>query len=490
MKLLYVMVHTLKINRIISALEVCRVCRAFAVSEVYDSDNQIQIQPNSMRGIKAIRIRKRFKWNKGVPNGFLYTLELEVNVVKLLGKADVTMVEMSPVNADEMYGRIDGYLKQIFQLDEQNSNSRTWTLADCHCGVDIRIPKQEVNKIIYIIRAMHRSLNLLNKSHCELPDYKNRLSGQEKWESLRFGNSLYTYNIYYKYQELINHGANVNDRQVQDAINIIRAEMQLNSKGVAKKIGSPQAFGLLEKPAVTNRLLTIVREDMQAFFGYGTYVSYTKAMELIHNTKYSNQEKEYLKVIYTAAYKEDFQPFVDALLKKAKDFQVDENVVKKHLKLALSQLEALGIAVGGLAETELLMIQADKVENINVYIDNMFKSIQNNDKKGVFSKIFPIENGKRMKCQPFLCNALGEGMRYQITGATTEIVEKKVFAFMKELLNENLKAVNTLEAQQKVLLQSKDEMERFTTVIESKTMLYKVFEFIEKLNELTKKGCV
>ena len=213
---LYVQVHTLKIKRQISVGEVGRICRTFSIPEVYDSENQLYISPTGCRGIKNICIKKQLKWRNKQANGFQYSVELEINVVKLLNKAEVSMAEMSPTNAKEMYAKVDDYLVKILQLDVRNCKSRKWTMIDCHCGFDVRIPDADIDKIPFIIRAMNRSLNLDNRNNCWIPTNAVHLNGQEKYELLRFLNTLYVYNIYYKYQEIINKGIAVTPQGLQE----------------------------------------------------------------------------------------------------------------------------------------------------------------------------------------------------------------------------------------------------------------------------------
>lgn len=481
---LYVQVHTLKIKKRISAGEVGRICRTFSIPEIYDSENQLYISPTGCRGIKNICIEKQLKWRGGQANGFQYSVELEINVVKLLNKAEVSMAEMSPANAKEMYNKVDDYLVKILQLDVRNCKSRKWTLVDLHCGFDIRIPDADIDKIPFIIRAMNRSLSLDNRNSCWLPKNAVHLNGQEKYESLRFENTLYTYNIYYKYQEIINKGIVVTPQGLQEAKNTIRIEMQINSQGVGKKVGSPQEFGLLESIAVSNKLLQIVCRDMKTFFGTGAYVSYEDAMALIDASSFSQDEKQYMKIIYIGAYKFNLHPFVDDVWRAGIKEGLPPLQIKNHIRNAIKQLNSLGIAVGGLSQTELSQILVSRVENINIYIDMMFVPVVKSGGKGAFSKIALLKDGKRWKCQPVLKDYKGIGQRYQKTGITPAVVEKKIIKLIYEVMKENLSKVSTPEEQNRVLLQTKDEAERYATVIHTKQGLADVCEFLDRLTKM------
>lgn len=481
---LYVQVHTLKIKRRISAGEVGRICRTFSIPEIYDSENQLYISPTGCRGIKNICIEKQLKWRGGQANGFQYSVELEINVVKLLNKAEVSMAEMSPTNAKEMYAKVDDYLVKILQLDVRNCKSKKWTMIDCHCGFDVRIPDADIDKIPFIIRAMNRSLNFDNRNNCWFTTNTAHLNGQEKYESLRFQNTLYVYNIYYKYQETVNKGIVVTPQGLQEARNTIRIEMQMNSQGVGKKVGSPQEFGLLESIAVSNNLLQMVCRDMKTFFGTGVYVSYEDAMALIDASSFTQDEKQYMKIIYTGAYKFNLYPFANQVWIAGTKEGMPALPVQAHIRETIKRIESLGIALGGLSQTELSQIQVSRVENINTYIDMMFVPVVKSGGKGAFSKIALMKDGTRWKCQPVLKDYDGVGQRYQKTGITPAVVEKKILKLIYEVMKENLSKVSTPEEQNRILLQTKDEAERYATVIHTKQGMADVCEFLDRLTKM------
>ena len=481
---LYVQVHTLKIKRRISAGEVGRICRTFSIPEIYDSENQLYISPTGCRGIKNICIEKQLKWRGGQANGFQYSVELEINVVKLLNKAEVSMAEMSPVNAKEMYNKVNDYLVKILQLDVRNCKSRKWTLVDLHCGFDVRVPDADINKIPFIIRAMNRSLSLDNRNSCWLPKNAIHLNGKEKYESLRFENTLYTYNIYYKYQEIINKGIVVTPQGLQEARNTIRIEMQINSQGVGKKVGSPQEFGLLESIAVSNKLLQMVCRDMKTFFGTGAYVSYEDAMALIDASSFSQDEKQYMKIIYTGAYKFNLHPFVDDVWRAGIKEGLPPLQIKNHIRNAVKQLNSLGIAVGGLSQAELSQISVSRVENINIYIDMMFVPVVKSGGKSAFSKIALMKDGKRWKCQPVIHDIAGNPSRPQLTGVTPRRVEIKVLNLLQEEMLKKLSVVTTVEEQNSILLQTKEQVEKFATVLHTKDGMADVCEFLDRLTKM------
>ena len=159
---------------------------------------------------------------------------------------------------------------------------------------------------------------------------------------------------------------------LQEAINTIRIEMQLNSQGVSKKVGSPQEFGLLESISVSNKLLQTVCRDMKIFFGGGVYVSYEDAMALIDASSFTQDEKQYMKIIYTGAYKFNLYPFANQVWIAGTKEGISALPVQAHIRETIKRIDSLGIALGGLSQAELSQIQVSRVENINTYIDMMF----------------------------------------------------------------------------------------------------------------------
>lgn len=473
----HVFMHTLNITNQISRAEVSRICRVFGIQDYFGEDNLIYISGTGCRGINNISIKQKPKMKDGVRTGFVYSLNMEINASRLLGRSEVLMLEASRVNVNEMFDKINDYLARLLQLDVRNSHCERWTLVRLDCGFDLKI-SLKAEEIEIMIRAMHRSLSLLNKNNCVLPAYKSNLSGKEKYESLRFGNTLYTYNIYSKEKEIIKHQKNISQQALEEAKGIIRVEMQLNSVGVSKKIGSPQEFGLLANGVITAELMDIVKRDMKTFFGTGKYMTFSDAMRVIAKSKYTEEEKMLLKDIYCAAYKYDFQPFVDQLLEMSKEIGEDVKMIKMATKKQINIFEKMGIAIGGLRADEVNKLSEASLENINIYIDQMMES---STKKGVFSKIAPIEGGRRLKCQPTLRDVNGVSHRYQITGATREVVEKKVFDTICKVCKDNFLNADS-DAKQRILLQTKIEAEDFMTIVECETVLKATEEYIKRLD--------
>lgn len=477
-KVEYIQVHTLNIKKKISSYEVARICRNYNVVESYDSNNEIGICNIKHRGIKRLTIKQIAKANR--TKGFIHYVELEINAVKLIGKTEAAMIEMSPNNAEHMFKTIDKYLQSVLQLDIRNANCRVWTLIRLDCGLDVVLP-DDILVQFCMMRIMNRSLNLMNRSNCSLPPYIDKLSGVELNESIRFSNTQYTYNIYLKALELAKKYPNIPQSMMQEVRNILRIEIQLNSIGVSKKVGSPQQFCLLADAKITRKLLLMVVNDMKKYFGVGQYVPHEDAVNMICNAQNTEQDLKYkMLLVCEAAYKYGFQRFVNAAIKEARVCNYDEKVLVGNINKYVLEIEKLGISIGGIDDMRVV----NSIKNINEYIADLvvFSIASTHRKKGVFSKIATIEGGKRMKCQPILKNELGESKRYQFTGVTREVVERKVLdEGIRKNLNENYGKAVTREQQQSILAQAKDEVERFRTIVQSKSVLADVDALLNKI---------
>lgn len=473
----HVQVHTLNIKKLISTYEVARICRRYKVPEVYDSENQIYIGNLKCRGIKSLTIKQITKAGKST--GFAHFIELEINAIKVIGKTEATMIEMTPSNANLMFNAINRYLVNVLQLDVRNSDCRNWTLIRLDCGLDVELPS-DITLQVSLMRAMNYSLNLLNKSNCTL----KTLPSNHIYESIRFGNKQYNYNIYLKYLELTKKYPSISVQVINEIRNTLRIEIQLNSIGVAKKIGSPQNFGLLADARITKKLLGMVISDMKMYFGTGKYYSHDVAMDLIQNLPQVNKTlKRGMAVVYEGASRLGFQPFVDAVIKEAKAQGVNEKNIKASLKMYTKEFEKLGISVGGIDD----MTVASNIRNVNEYVTDMVVIMSTppiKQKRGVFSKIFPIDGGKRLKCQPMLKDEYGVGKRHQFTGVIREDVERKVLDDgIRKNLNENYFKATTNSQLQMIYAQAKDEAERFKTIVESPAVLEDVEILLNKITE-------
>lgn len=239
-------VHTLNITKKITPYEVARICRTMGVPEIYDADNTLLIAPTGRKGLKAIKVRQNPTTDKnGNMNGVAYLADLEVNAVDMVGKNAIMMLELSPANVDVLFQKIDDVLN-FLQLDVRNSKCENWTLVRLDCGIDLKISYRHPNELGYIMRLMNYSLSLLNSRKCSLPLYK--VPEQSKYQSLRFGNGSYTYNIYIKEIQLRNtRQMSLKPEEIAEVDGLIRFEKQLTSKGVASNIGSPQKACTVKK---------------------------------------------------------------------------------------------------------------------------------------------------------------------------------------------------------------------------------------------------
>ena len=162
-------VHTLNITHTISKMEMCRICRRYACSDNWYE--KMEIADTRINGIKKLIISKNPKY-KVLADGsrsfddFTYTLNIEVNVGKLLSISRVAMTEINSKNMFRMMMRLQEILGLQLQLDQKNCNLETWTLVRVDVGFDLKIPYQDLREMQIYMRLMHYSINLENNRKC------------------------------------------------------------------------------------------------------------------------------------------------------------------------------------------------------------------------------------------------------------------------------------------------------------------------------------
>ena len=297
-------VHTLNIARKISQMEVERIRRKYQLPD----DESIKVTDTGIVGINEISITKNPVYKDGAFTGHSYTLNILVNVAKVIGRSRVAMVTINRDNMYKLMGRLHEILGNQLQLDTRNCHVEDWTLVRLDTGFDLKIPYDRLHEVTFYMRLLHHSLNLENNRKCDYKKFKGYDKENVKYESLTFGNAHYSYNIYLKRKQLVLQGKKFQSMEDWDATDgVIRFEKQMSSRKIASVLGSPQRLGLLLDEAVSQRIFADVQADLKVFFGAGRYVAYHKGMKTIESSKYPAEAKEYMKIVYTASTKYGFQ---------------------------------------------------------------------------------------------------------------------------------------------------------------------------------------
>ena len=456
-------VHTLNIARKISQMEVERIRRKYQLPD----DESIKVTDTGIVGINEISITKNPVYKDGAFTGHSYTLNILVNVAKVIGRSRVAMVTINRDNMYKFIGRLHELFGNQLQLDTRNCNIEDWTLVRLDTGFDLKIPYDSLPEISYYVRLLHHSLNLENNRNCEYKKFKGYDRENVKYESLSFENAYYAYNIYAKRKQLILQGKKFQSMEDWDMTDgVIRFEKQMSSRKIASVLGSPQKLGLLLDEAVSQRIFSDVQADLKAFFGAGRYVAYDMGMELIEASRYPTEAKEYMRIVYTAATKEGFQKMLSGAVVLAQREGLDIARVRRDMLEARKKIEALGISVAGLFHDEVQVIQKDTLPNINYLVKRIKVDNEIKREKASFAKIYPENN--RFRCNPTIHDADGTGHRKSLAGRSCDELEGTVAKCLYQSLKSNLQAVTgDTAATARVMQQSREEFQSFVCQVEN-----------------------
>lgn len=471
-------VHTMNIARKVSQMEVARIQRKYHLAD----DEAIKITDTGIVGINEISITKNPVYKDGAFTGHSYTLNILVNVAKVIGRSRVAMVTINRDNMYKLVGRLHEILGSQLQLDARNCHIEDWTLVRLDTGFDLKIPYERLPEITFYVRLLHHSLNLENNRKCEYKKFKGYDRENIKYESLSFENAYYSYNIYFKRKQLILQGKKFQSMEDWDATDgVIRFEKQMSSKKIASVLGSPQRLGLLLDEAVSQRIFADVQADLKVFFGAGRYVACDKGMKIIEGSRYPAEAKEYMKIVYTASTKEGFQKMLSGAVALAQREGLDGDRVRRDMLEARKKIEALGISVAGLLDNEIAAIQKDSLANINYLVQQIKVDKEIKREKASFAKIYPENN--RFRCNPTIHDADGIGRRKSLAARSYDELEGTVARCLYQSLKSNLQAVTgDTAATARVMQQSRDEFQSFVCQVENQSVKEVVQNLIEQIN--------
>ena len=149
-------------------MEVARIQRKYHLAD----DEAIKITDTGIVGINEISIAKNPVYKDGAFTGHSYTLNILVNVAKVIGRSRVAMVTINRDNMYKLVGRLHELFGSQLQLDTRNCHIEDWTLVRLDTGFDLKIPYDRLHEITFYIRLLHHSLNLENNRKCEYKKFK------------------------------------------------------------------------------------------------------------------------------------------------------------------------------------------------------------------------------------------------------------------------------------------------------------------------------
>lgn len=220
-------------------------------------------------------------WIKEVPNKqrMRYYLYMKINFSRVLKLSDHKIMPYTTANVKKAFKSINGVLK-ILPLSERNNRFSEWTAERLDSAFDVYAEHPAT-----LMQLLNSSVDLENKKKCKRIEIPGKTLEQLKYESMRFGNTLFVYNVYAKLAEVF---AKANEKGVtitmdvhKEVRHILRVERQNHPEGI-KKLLPNKVAGDLGDSKVREGILKIMIDEMGIFFGKDDYYG-TDCMQGIYN---------------------------------------------------------------------------------------------------------------------------------------------------------------------------------------------------------------
>ncbi len=454
-------VHTIDIKHKISAYEARNLKQIFEVS-LNDKLCTTKLYP---KGLNELEIKENPVYKNGSLIKTTYDLCLQINVSRLLGASEVLMTVMNSKTMKKAVNVLNKIFSKDLGLSIKNSSAEDWTLSRLDCGFDLTLPPECVQDGIYM-RLLHHALNLHNSRQCRIIGYKGSEEKEVLYESLRFGNDSYTYNIYLKYKQMLDKYGEKAEKHKGEIENTLRVEKQIFGKGIAHYVGSPQKLSLLLDDTVKQKLMQSVVKEIRLFFGEGDFMSYARIKERIGQSIYNDEHKKMLCNMSAAISKEGYEDFCKCLETDCKEKGADFNERMGILKQYRQDLEALGVSVSGILKGEAEDMGLDTLQGLYEQVKPDAPIPAAKGKKGKFGKLIWNDKENRYKCN-FTIHSIREGnRRIAMADRDKEKLKLEIFKKLAKVYKENAAAVTSGESTLLGLVdKSRQDIELFKEVI-------------------------
>lgn len=238
----------------------------------------------SAKGIMQIELRT-FEYPKYGVMLHKYYLVIRCNPSIIMGDSKIFLVELEKYTSDEILERL---MKRIYEINEFRY---------------IRLDKQPVALFLtnradiaedIIVDFPQLTVWLCNMSfpygYCNMKrKIINKKTEQLYIESCCFSNGSRAINIYHKWIALVNLGKEMPIEEQERIQHTVRLEVQLEKRGIYNmKLPTKRSIQpFLEKDFCHNYL----EKEIRSIFGVQKYVSRSKAVEIIKNSKYKPYDK-------------------------------------------------------------------------------------------------------------------------------------------------------------------------------------------------------
>lgn len=385
-----------------------------------------------------------------------YYLHVQINFSRVLGRSNYAVMPYTTANISKVVTKVTGVLKQL-SLTHGNEKFADWTVERFDCAFDIYEQHKEL-----LMMLLNRSVNLSNaRKKCLHIPISGKTPEELLFQSMRFGNDSYTYNIYDKLRQLMDEGKVLSDKEWQEVQQLLRLERQ-NHKSAVKKLLPNRKVKDLASSKVRENILKTMLDDVQSFWGTGDFYSYRKIEE-----------------IFLPAHKVEIDRILDVMGRITKNSLANEREI--YTQEIAEVFSSLKLSPAG--------IHKGIVEYFGVdYMDGVYHRITAEYPRPCDKRVyhvFPVPHQTkdgRYKATITLYEANGV-KRLSIAGRTLEAYEEKVCQRLRRTYLRNRPYLKSDDVEkQKIALKSADSIVRFRKVLKSDKVKAMVDSFIRGFN--------
>lgn len=212
-----------------------------------------------------------------------YYLYMRINFSRTLGIGNHKIMPYTIQTIKRSFKVINKFLR-LLPLTDKNNLFSEWKVERIDTAFDIFEPHTTL-----LMKLLNQSVDLSNqKKKCKRIPIQGKTTEQLIYESMRFGNKSFVYNIYNKLIEVFDkakqRGTIVTPEELIEVRGILRIERQ-NHIGGIKKLCPTQKAGDLLKADVRNNILQTMIEEIEIFFGKEDFYSSSKISKALPGVK-------------------------------------------------------------------------------------------------------------------------------------------------------------------------------------------------------------
>lgn len=377
-----------------------------------------------------------------------FYLHVKVNFARVLGISDFTVMPLTAANMKKVITTVTAILKKF--LSNGNEQFSDWTVERLDSAFDV----YEQNSAL-LMQLLNYSLDLSSsRKKCRLIPIPGKQPEDTIFQSMRFGNDSYTYNIYQKLTQLLSKGKALTDAELAEVQQLLRVERQ-NHENAIKKLLPNGKVGDLAAAKVRESILRTMIDDIQLFFGTGDFYSWKGIKE-----RFSDRAAE-------------LEPIITAMKRITANSLANERAA--YTKDVAEVFSKLGISPAGIQKQLAQQYGVDYMDGLYSRIVSLYPRPA--DRRQYNS--FPIPHkgaDGRYRATVTLYWVNQEKQKVSVAGRTVEDYEAKVSRKLREvyLINRGFKSVNP-----DALDKSFDSILRFRKMAKTKEVKTEIDNFIE-----------